>query len=407
MSETIEFRPRRLPEGRELPSLPSRRRIESRTRRWLKHAAFILAPVVAVALYLFANAADRYDVTSDFSVQPLIQPGMTNLLSRNAAHLANLAQPAGPSAYDAYMVMDYLQSGDALKELEARSGFLARYRGKTADLLYRPEPWRFLLAGIFGRAPRDIPFEDALAYYNAIVVLRYSMTENIVTLEVQAFDAEDARIIAATLLDMGESFINRVNERALADMVASAERQVTLDEARLNNDHQKIQSWRAGNSDLNPDQLVSLVTQVIQGLENSLVAARADLMQTNFAEASPARRAVELRVKALEDQIAREQQHLGALEHDFAAKYYEFDRLKEDIDFAKSAYQNDLAALQGLRALASQQGIYLMRIYEPHRPDAPLYPQWWLVLPLTLAGSAMAYAILRTIVSLGRDRWRA
>ena len=98
------------------------------------------------------------------------------------------------------MVMDYLQSPDALKELETRTGFLRRYRGKTADLLYRPEPWRILFAQLFTNTPPEIRFEDALAYYNVMVMPRYSITENIVTLEVQGFTADDTHLIAATLL---------------------------------------------------------------------------------------------------------------------------------------------------------------------------------------------------------------
>ncbi len=409
MDRTVDFPGTRLAPtrqaGAELPALPTPFTLTSRRRRLWWHCFFIGLPFLVVSLYLLFNAADRYEASSDFTVQPLVQPGAAGLAAHDAAHLANLTQPAAPGAYDAYIVIDYLQSPDALKELETKIGFLKRYRGKTTDLLYRPEPWRILLRQAYSGRKLDIPFEDQVGYFNQMVQLSYSMNENIVTLDVQAFSPDDAVLIAKTLLDMGEDFINRTNIRVLIDMVQSAEEQVKLDETRLNQDHVRIRDWREGNDDLDPDQLTALVTQVIQGLENNLVAARAVLMQDSFAADSPVRRAAELRVAALTDQIAKEQQHLATMERAFASKYYEFNRLKEDIDFAKSAYESDLAAVQTLHALAEQQEIYLQRIYEPHRPDKPAYPQWWLILPLTLLGGAMGYGVIRMVMALGREKW--
>ena len=64
------------------------------------------------------------------------------------------------------------------------------------------------------------------------------------------------------------------------------------------------------------------------------------------------------------------------------------------------------ATLQTFRELAAQQEVYLLRIANPRAPDMALYPDWMLVLPLTLIGGAMAYGILRMVMALGRDRWR-
>jgi capsular polysaccharide transport system permease protein len=403
MPSTIEFpirpRPRR---DTNPPPLPAHLSRDARRRRILTHLYFISLPVLAALLYLTFNAADRYDATSDFTVQPLVQPGAGGgMLARNAAHLMNLAQNAPPGAYDAYMVVDYLQSPDALKELERRIGFLARYRGKTGDIFYRAEPWRLLFRHWLFGAPLVIPFEDQVDYYNRMVDVRYSITENIVTLDVQAFAPRDAHLIAATLLDMGEAFINRTNERMLADLVHSAASQVRADQRRLDDDHLKMKAWRSANNDLDPDQLTAMVTQVMQGLENSLVSARSSAMLNGGVT----RAAAALRVKSIEAQIAEEQRQLGTMERAYAARFYEYDRLKEDIEFAKNAYQTDLAALQTFRALAAQQGTYLLRIYAPHRPDEAVYPQWLLILPLTLLGGAMAYGLLRMVMALGRDKW--
>ncbi len=407
MDSTVDFpRPVQRKRGdRELPPLPTHLSRVSRRRRILVHLLWIGLPVVAALLYLTLNAADRYDVESDFTVQPLLPSAGGALPARNAAHLANLAQNAAPGAYEAYMVVDYLQSPDALKTLEQKIGFLKRYRGKTADIFYRAEPWRLAIWHWLTGRPYDIPFEDRLAYYNLMVMPRYSITENIVTLEVQGFTADDTHLIAATLLSMGEDFINRTNERVLNDLVRNAEAQVRADETQLNADHLKMKQWRSANSDLDPDQLTAMVTQVVQGLETSLVAARSSAMLGGDQGNSATRAAAELRIKAIEAQIAREQQQLADMEQAYAGKFYEYDRLREDIEFAKNAYQNDLATLQAFRELAAQQEVYLLRIYDPWRPDVALYPDWVLILPLTLVGGAMAYGLIRMAMALGRDKW--
>jgi capsular polysaccharide transport system permease protein len=404
MPSTVEFPIRRRPRrdsDEAPPSLPVHLSRETRRRRLLRHLFFISLPAVAALLYLGCNAADRYRATSDFTVQPLVQPSAGGMLARNAAHLMNLAQSAPPGSYDAYMVVDYLQSPDALKELEKRIGFLGRYRGRTGDIFYRAEPWRLLIPYWLFGAPLAIPFEDQVAYYNRMVDVRYSITENIVTLDVQAFSPSDAHLIAATLLDMGEAFINRANERVLADLVRGADSQVRADQRRLDDDHLRMKAWRTANNDLDPDQLTQMVTQVMQGLENSLVSARSSATLSGGA----VRGAATLRVKAIEAQIAAEQRQLGEMERSYAARFYEYERLKEDIAFAKNAYQNDLGSLQIFRELAAQQGTYLLRIYGPHPPDNAADPQWVLILPLTLVGGAMAYGLLRMVMALGRDKW--
>jgi capsular polysaccharide transport system permease protein len=391
----------------ELPRLPRHVSVASRRARLSRHLFFMSLPMLFCLAYLTFMAADRYDVQSDFAVQPLIQAGGSNPgAAPGATNRFNLNQASGaPGAFDAYIVMDYLQSPDALRELETRIGFLQRYRGGTADVFYRPETWYLLAKQIVARQPLAIPFEDQLVYFNQMVQLRYSLTENIVTLDVQGFTAEDSDLIAKTLLAMGEVFINRMNERGLADMVKFAETQVHEDEKRLVGDHVKIQEWRAANNDLPPDQLTTLILQVVQGLEANLVAAKAELMQMKTYDTSPVRRAAETRVKAFEDQIATEQKHLDDLERSFSPQFYQYDRLKEDVSFAETAYQSDLAALQNLRALASQQGIYLQRVYEPHVPQKAIYPQWALLLSLSMLGGMLGYGILRMIIALGREKW--
>jgi capsular polysaccharide transport system permease protein len=408
MAGTIDFplrrQGRREERGGPLPPLPVHLSRAARRRRLLGHLFFMSLPFIAALLYLVFNAADRYAVTADFTVEPLVQPGSTPLPARDAAHLMNLMQVAAPGADDAYMLVDYLQSADALKALEARIGFMKRYRGRTDDIFYRPEPWLLLLKEWLTGKRLPIRFEDRLSYYDEMVEPRYSITENIVTVDVQAFSPRDAHLIAATLLQMGEAFINRANARVLRDLVSDTEKQVATDRLRLEADHLKMRNWRDTNSDLDPDQLTRVVTQIVQNLESSLVTAR-EAEMLDGAAAREARGAARLRVAALRQQINAEQHQLARMEQSYAGKFYEYDRLKEDLDFARKAYETDLATLQTFRGLAAQQEVYLLPISGPDRPDEPAYPQWGLVLPLALIGGAMGYGILRMVMALGRDRW--
>lgn len=229
--------------------------------------------------------------------------------------------------------------------------------------------------------------------------------KSLVRCEVQAFSATDAHLIAAALLSMGEDFINRANQRVLNDLVRGAEGQVRDDERRLESDHIKLKAWRSANSDLDPDELTAMVTQVVQGLETSLVSARTSEILNADQGNVATRTAANLRVRTIEAQIGLEQRQLAEMERAYAAKFYEYDRLKEDIEFAKNAYQNDLATLQSFHDLATQQEVYLLRIFDPWKPDIALYPDWLLILPLTLIGGAMAYGLIRMAMALGRDKW--
>jgi capsular polysaccharide transport system permease protein len=369
-------------------------------------------PIVLTIAYLGFNAADRYVATAEFVVQPPMQNQMSAASAAQAVPAAPLgmgaANPAG--AMLSYPVVDYLQSGDALQALEKKVGFLNRMQGKTDDIFYRPEPWYITLGRYLrlrDRNDRSIPEADLLNYYNNMVNVDYSLTENIVTIEVQAFTAKDSQVIAGELLTLAEDFANDMTLRARASVVEFFVKESQQARERLKQSQDKLATWQHEHADFNPNQVNQLVAQVITSLEGQLATVRASLTQTNaVTKESPNRTYLEHQVKTLTAEIERETRRLSGMQVSMSPEFYEYSRLNDDVNDAERSYLSTLGVLQSARLQAAQQAAYVNKVYGPLLPDRATRPEWRFLLPITGLVMLLVYAILRIILNLVGKPWR-
>lgn len=385
--QAIELLPLRQAAGLAPRALSPAERIRAWLRANLGLVLVVYLPTLLAAVYFGLVAADRYESQATFVVR---SPS-----GASVSQLATLVQGTGivTSAEDAYVVGAYMQSRDAMRQLVAGAGL--------REILQRPE------ADIAWWYP--LPFADATEenlyrHYLRFVAVSYDKTTGISTLRVQGFRPADARRFADALLRDSEALINRLNERARGDAVATAEAQVADAKRRALDAQQRMTEFRNREAVIDPTRVSTSVLETITRL--SLEAAQLKAQVTEMTKASPDSpqiNSLRIRVAALESQIDRERAQLAGSDASLAPRIAEYERLMLEREFAERAFSAALTALETARLDAQRQRLFLERVASPHVPDYAKYPYRLLWILAVLAVSFMLYRIGRTLVV---DAWQ-
>jgi capsular polysaccharide transport system permease protein len=289
-------------------------------RRWL--TAFVIAPTVVTALYLFLFAADRFESEAKFVVR---SPS-----TATAGQLSSLVQATGivRSSDDAYIVHAYMRSRDALRKLMSYVDLHRLLDRSGADIL-----WRYPLPFL---SPNE---EHLLRHFARFVTIEYDQTTGITMLKVQAFRSEDAQTVAEALLKDAEELINRLTERSQTDAISDASREVELSRQRARTALDRITQFRESHSVVDPARLsnASLETIARLALEMSQTSAQMAEVQKSSPD-GPQSNTLRFRMRALEEQIQKERELVAGADTSLAPLIADYERLVLEREFAERTF---------------------------------------------------------------------
>lgn len=317
-------------------------------------------PTTLAILYFAFVAHDVYVSESHFIVRNQQRQSMTGI--------TGFLQSSGLSTADAdtYSVQDFLTSRDALHQLDDRLA-LRKAMGRTeADWLKRfPGPFY------------DGSFESLLLYFRRNVVeTDLDTTSQIVTLTTRAFTADDAFRINETLLQLSEDLVNKMNDRARADLVRFAASDVQAAEDAATAAARAVAAYRNGDAIYNPDKQSELQLQRVELVNADLMATRRQLADVEaVAPVSPQIPVLAARVKTLEASVNAESLKVAGGKRSLSTQSAEFAAIALQQDFAARRLQLALSTLQSAREDALHKQLYVERINEPNRPDIAMEPK--------------------------------
>ncbi len=346
----------------------------------------VLLPTLLAALYYGVLAEDRYVSEARFLIRSGAQQG------GGMGGMAALMQLAGLSRAqdDAYAVRDYLTSREAVQALEARVGLRRIYDRAGADLLLRyPSPlWPANMEGLYRYVQHRL---------EAVV----NIDSGLVTLRVDAPTAAAAQRVAATLLDLGEELVNRLNVRMRADTIRVAQGEVARAEELRIDAEVALTAFRNRELMLDPTKTSAMVLQVIGRLAAAEAETRAEIAALRAsAPTSPQLPPLEERAAALAQQIATERARVGSGSDGLADKIAAYERLVLEQDFATRLLAQAMTALEGARVQAQRQEMFLERVVDPGLPDAATEPRR-IAMVLTVFGFNVLGAGLLWLLGTG------
>lgn len=352
-------------------------------RRHRLFVATVLVPTVLAALYFGLLASDVYISESRFVVRSPQKPVTTGL--------GMILQSAGfsRSTDDSYTVGDYMLSRDALRGLDQELGLAAAWSSASVDRISR-----------FAGLDWDDSFEALHRYYGRRVQMSIDTVTAISTLRTSSFDADSAHRMNERLLVLGEQLVNQLNERGRQDLMKFAAAEVADAERRSRLAAQALSEYRTRSTVLDPERQAAPQFERVLKLQDELTTIQLQLAQLqSLTPDNPQIEPMQRRARLLRAEIAAQQGRIAGGERSLANKAAEFQRLVLDREFADRQLAAALASLEQARNEAQRKQLYLERIVQPARPDAPVEPRRIRAVAATILLGLVAWGVLALLVA--------
>jgi len=342
----------------------------------LSFIALVLLPVVIVAVYLFAIAADQYVSEFRFSLNsgetPRLDP--LSLLAGNAAHSA--------AASESQIAVQYMTSRAIVDELDAALDLRQMFSPPGAD-------W-------WSRLPRPTSIEVLVQYWCGQVDPFYDPANGSVVVKVRAFSPTDALQLARAIVTASEQLLNDLSTRARRDALRNAEGEVAQAETRLKAVLGEIRVFRDKEGLIDPGKAAEATRAIAARLRDELVRANAELstLKSYMQDDAPAVKVLKARIRSLETQqrvVARDLTDRDPSRSDTLSRQLgSYEQLESERRFAEAAYQHALHGLDQARANADRQQVYIASFVPPSLPEEALYPRRWRSLAIM---ALLAFAV--------------
>lgn len=369
------------------PSAPGRRRRRYRPAL-LGNLVVVCLPTLLAIIYYGFIASPLYVSEASITIRSSNQGGsiLESLI---------VAQDAVAGSTETQLVADYFQSRDMLAKIDADVGFRQRYADYNSDFFSRMEP--------------DLSQEEAHDYFMKMVRV-IDDGAGLLTLTVRAFSADDAVTIAQSAIRAAETMVNRLSDAAERDALATARAEVARAEQRLVEAADAVQAYQKSSGDIDPAKTAEALLGVVAGLEGELATSRIQRAEISsyLRPNSPAIRAIDSKIAALQRQIKVERARLAAnTDNTLADELRRFERERLQLELSRTGFESALASLEAARLNAQNRRSYLVAYAPPSTPDIAVEPRRMYKIGTVFVVSLLAFGIGALIVGAVREHARA
>lgn len=342
---------------------------------------FVALPVLVSTIYYFAIATPQYVSEFRFAVRD----AQTSVSGQSDSLIGLTMGRGGGQVLENYMVVEYLLSEPAVEELQKRIDIRRLYSREGIDWYSRLNP--------------SVLLEGLVAYWNGMVRSSYDQVTGISMVQVRAFRAEDALLIATTMVDMSEELITGVARRPQRDAVRFAEEDLQRAQDRLKLVSSEMTRFRDTERVIEPSSnLVLSNTQLASALRANISQLQTELSSlTNqkLAPQAPARLVLESRLKAVKEQLAVVENEVGAPRENakpLSRVVGLYEQLELERSFAQESVKSALRNLEAARANALIQHMYVTPFVKPVLPESPTRPRRLLAVLLVAMICLLAWS---------------
>lgn len=370
---------------------------QSTLTRWrpLLFVVLCFLPTIVAGIYYGLIATDRYVSKAAFIVRTASKPAGSDGGLGAFLRMAGL----GRSDDDTYSVKDFIESRDAVRELQARLPLAQMYGAPGTDFLSR---FPSLLYGSGN--------EELFRYYTKMTTADYNASSGITTLQVQAFRPDDALAIATNVLSLAEDLVNHLNTRIREDAEVSASNEVKHEEKRLSDAQVALTAFQNKENMIDPTANSVIVSEIVGKLQADLAQTQARIADMQASSPNnPGLAGLRRQADVTRAQIDKESSRITSAQEGLADKLGTYQRLMLEREFATKALASATAALDSARTEARRKQLYIQRIVEPNLSDNPTLPRraWttftvWVINCFTLFMGWMVSSGVREHVSSTR-----
>ncbi|TGV05383.1 ABC transporter permease [Alcaligenaceae bacterium 429] len=352
--------------------------------------AIIVIPMLVAILYYVFLASNRYVSSSQVVVRQAesgSQAGIPGL-----ALLMSSIDPV--SREETLYLREYVTSSDMLNYLDEKIQWAQHFEGRWNDPLF----W----------LPKDATQEEKLEFYQRLVTATYDEMTGLLNVEVQALTPEFSEETLQNILQQSENFVNEISRSIAKDQLAFAQGELKDAAERYEDSKAVMLEFQRSSNLLNAQATAESRAMVIAELEAEIVKEHAKLksLLSTLSNSTPQVRAQQVRVRALEQQLAVEKQRLVSAEVDgeklnvVAAQYR---RLEIDVGIAEEFYKTSMAVVENAKLEASKKIRSLVKVVQPNMPEDSIYPRRVYNLIALFIILCLVYGITRFVIASIED----
>jgi capsular polysaccharide transport system permease protein len=357
--------------------------------RWKLTLGVLLAlmPTLIGGIYFMIIASNQYVTEMRFAVRS----NDTQTLDPLGAMIG---MPGNNTlASDSYIVVNYMQSREAVDRLQERLNLRNIFSNPSIDWVSRFNNQREV--------------EYLTRYFQGQMSAAYEPSSNLIRVQVKGYTPQHSLAIAKGLLDEAESLVNRISQKARMDAVKSADDEVKRAELRLRLVRVATKTLRDRETVADPARQAGAKQDMIAKAQGDLASVNAEISAAKrfMKEESPTLLVLRSRQKAIEEQVKAASDDLaGRGQIETVSKMLSaFEELEAEKQFAEKSYGVALASLERSRAEADRMQRYLAVFVRPSLAEYPLYPKRFeMVLVICLAG-LMLWGITVFVVQAIKD----
>ncbi len=378
--------------GGEAPVLtPAPPRARPRRVPWaaiLSFFALVILPVSAIGTYYAREAADQFTARAQFTVRETSARPLRIAEADTAPDRIGGGLAMSEVSPLTHVVASYLESPALLRDLSREIDVAALYRVPEADF------WT--------RLPEDATAEARYEHWRDRLRVAVDGPSGIVTLELRAFRAEDARRLAARALFAAEALVNALSARQKREALARAEAEAEAAARRLAASLAELTAFRDSAGLLDPEREGAERLRLLSELAAERIRLEGELRVLGaVVDADAARaRALEARLESVRAELAGLREGLAAeatADANIAAALARYEALEIRRRFAARLY--GLAQTRRIDAEIdlARQTVFLNVFDPPQRPEESDHPKRFGFTLLAFLGLAAAWAVLALV----------
>jgi capsular polysaccharide transport system permease protein len=333
-------------------------------------------PALLAVLYYGILASNQYVTTFEFAVRGPSQAALAHAGGRGGGGVTSAG--AGAMSPDSFVVAEYINSGQAVADVERLVDLKA--------IFGKPDVDRFSAL----RLPASS--EEINAYWRKMVFAQFDLITGNISVSVRAFSPGDSLRLAKRLVSVSDEMFRRLNINEQREFVRVADENLERAQARLAGARQALVDFRAKSGLVNAAKTAEAGSAIVDELRKQLaivVAQTASLRKTS--PRSPVLESLQAQAASLEQQIRNEDRLGGSTVNSVAPEILQkFEALDVERQFGEKQYADALELRTQAYLTAQNQQSFLALFVQPTLPQISLYPnRWKAILTVVLAAGAV------------------
>ncbi len=358
--------------------------------QWIFLFLFLLA-----SFYVLFVETERYESSTIVSLKDLSQKQEVSLGAMLLGQSTEVVK-------DSNILQLYMRSLEMYRHLDTLFHLSDYYTSPRLDPLRRL--YRHALLPQY-RATR----ENFLARYNEDLKVEFDTISQTLTIRFAHADPEMTEKILREIIRYSDETINRFSRESARISLEFISKQVEANRKKFIQAIRKLIDYQTRNRTFDPELDVERINTILAELQAELTKKEVEYQSKkrtgwnlNSLEMKTLLASIR-NIKSSIEALKRKLSGRSAKGEELNVNVFEFQILKNEMEFAKEVYKQTLINQERLKMEVSQNAKHIVTITPPYKPQMYKYPEKFRSVLTIMIGLLMIYLIIRSFVVVLRE----